>query len=118
MSTPMRPIVSTSYGDTADMAPPRPRRGRCRAAGGGSGYHVVGAPDHMYVCNNISVERVNILSGQREKLRAGPEVGSVLGEELGLVPERLEFQRVAGRIAQEHRPLLPRFSGEPQVRLD
>jgi hypothetical protein len=36
------------------------------------------------------------------------------GEQLRLVAERRELQRVARRIAQEHRPLLTGLTGEPQ----
>ena len=37
-------------------------------------------------------------------------------EQLGRVGHRLEFERVAGRIEQEHRRLLARFAGEADGR--
>src|SRR3954453_18693388 len=40
------------------------------------------------------------------------------GEDLRLVGEGLELQRVAGRVVEEHRPLLADASGKAHIRLD
>jgi hypothetical protein len=40
------------------------------------------------------------------------------GEDLGVVGEGLELQRVACRVEQEHRPLLTRLPCEAHMRLD
>jgi hypothetical protein len=42
----------------------------------------------------------------------------LLREQLRAVLERLELERVAGGVEQEHRPLFAGFAREPQVRLD
>ena len=44
--------------------------------------------------------------------------GRSAGEHRRVVGERLELQGVAGRVAEEHRPLLARLPGEAQVGLD
>src|SRR3954466_10840342 len=54
----------------------------------------------------------------RRRASTATETASSHREDLRLVGERLELQRVAGRVVEEHRPLFAHTSGEAHIRLD
>src|SRR3954447_18604394 len=57
-------------------------------------------------------------SSSRRRASTATETASSHREDLRLVGERLELQRVAGRVVEEHRPLLADTSGKADIRLD